>query len=45
MQKLSDFDLSSDMTKTKLKERYGDNIPMNETVTSLVSIFESELLK
>jgi hypothetical protein len=44
LQKLGDFDLSSDIVKAKLKERYGNNIPMNETVISPASIFESELL-
>ncbi|MDR1008258.1 MAG: YiiX family permuted papain-like enzyme [Campylobacteraceae bacterium] len=45
LQQLSDFDLSSDIVKAKLKERYGDNIPMNETVISPASMFESDLLK
>jgi hypothetical protein len=27
-----------------MKERYGDNIPLDEIVISPVSIFESELL-
>jgi uncharacterized protein YycO len=41
LQKLSDFDLSSDVVKTKLKERYGDNIPMNETVISPASYLKA----
>lgn len=45
LQKLKDFDLTSDIVKTKLKERYGDKIPLNETVISPVSIFNSELLE
>jgi hypothetical protein len=45
LQQLSDFDLSSDIVKAKLKERYGDNVPMNETVISPASMFESDLLK
>jgi uncharacterized protein YycO len=45
LQQLSDFDLSSDIVKAKLKERYGDNIPMNETVISPAAIFESQLLE
>ena len=41
---LKDFDLSSPEVKKKLKERYGENIPENETVISPVSMFNSELL-
>jgi uncharacterized protein YycO len=44
LERLSDFDLSSEVVKTKMKERYGDNIPLDEIVISPVSIFESELL-
>lgn len=44
LERLSDFDLTSEVVKTKMKERYGDNIPMDEIVISPVSIFESELL-
>ncbi|MDR1976254.1 MAG: YiiX family permuted papain-like enzyme [Campylobacteraceae bacterium] len=45
LQKLGDFDLSSKAVKAKLKERFGDNIPLNETVISPAAIFESELLE
>lgn len=44
LERLSDFDLTSEAVKTKMKERYGDNIPMDEIVISPVSIFNSELL-
>ncbi len=44
LQKLEEFDLSDQIVKKKLKERYGNNIPQNETVISPVSIFESNLL-
>jgi uncharacterized protein YycO len=44
LQKLSDFDLTNEMVKKKMKERYGDKIPMNEIVISPSSIFDSELL-
>jgi uncharacterized protein YycO len=44
LQKLSEFDLSNEAVKNKMKERYGDHIPMNETVISPASIFDSELL-
>lgn len=41
---LSSFDLSSEVVKKKMKERYGDNIPMSETVISPAAVFDSELL-
>ena len=44
LQKLSDFDLSSEPVKTALKERYGAKIPTDEMVISPSSIFESEML-
>jgi hypothetical protein len=44
LEKLRDFDLSSDQVKRKMKERYGNKIPMEELVISPASIFESELL-
>jgi len=45
LQKLSDFDLTNEMVKKIMKERYGNNVPMNETVISPKSIFESGNLK
>ena len=44
LQKLSDFDLTNEVVKKKMIERYGDKIPMNEIVISPSSIFDSELL-
>ena len=44
LQQLKDFDLSSETVKEKLKERYGNKIPLQETVISPVSIYESPLL-
>ncbi len=44
LQKLSDFDLTNEIVKKKMTERYSDKIPMDETVISPSSIFESELL-
>lgn len=44
LDKLSSFDLSSDVVKKKMRERYGDQIPMNEPVISPAAVFESELL-
>ena len=44
LQKLKEFDLISGPVKEKLEERYGKNIPLEETVISPQSIFESDLL-
>jgi len=44
LKKLKDFDLSSQVVKAKLKEHYGNNIPLNEPVISPVAIFDSTLL-
>lgn len=44
LQKLKDFDLTDKTVKSKMKERYGDQIPLNETVISPSAIFDSELL-
>lgn len=45
LQELKDFDLSHEAVKQKLKERYGNKIPLNEKVISPVAIFESDLLE
>ncbi len=44
LDKLSDFDLTNEAVKQKVKERYGDKIPTNEIVISPAAIFDSELL-
>jgi uncharacterized protein YycO len=44
LEKLSDFDLTNTAVKQKMKERYGDKIPMDEIVISPAAIFDSELL-
>ena len=41
LQQLRDFDLSSPAVRAKLRERYGNQLPLNETVISPVSIFRS----
>jgi uncharacterized protein YycO len=45
LEKLKDFDLSSDIVKNTMKQRYGNNIPLNETVVSPMAVFESDLLE
>jgi len=44
LEKLSDFDLTDQMVRQKMNERFGDKIPLNEIVISPVSIYDSELL-
>lgn len=44
LQKLRDFDLSDPAVKQKMKERYGNNIPLDELVISPGAMFESALL-
>ena len=41
LQQLRDFDLSNPAVKAKLTERYGNDLPLDETVISPVSIFNS----
>jgi uncharacterized protein YycO len=45
-QKLREFDLSDPTVRSKMRERYGDNVPMNEPVISPAALFDSrELVK
>ncbi len=44
LEKLSDFDLSNNIVKAKMKERYGESIPMNEKVISPAAMFNSDKL-
>ena len=44
LEQLSDFDLSNDIVQAKMKERYGDNIPMDEKVISPAAMFNSDKL-
>ena len=44
LKKLRDFDLSSDAVRNKMKERYGDQVPLDETVVSPGDMFLSDLL-
>jgi len=43
LQKMKEFDLSSEPVKEIIRERYGDDLPVNETVISPQSIYESNL--
>ena len=44
LEKLKDFDFTNPVVKAKLKERYGNDLPLNEIVISPKAIFDSELL-
>ena len=45
LQKLKDFDLSNPAVQAKLKERYGKNVPLNETVISPQAVFDAPELE
>jgi uncharacterized protein YycO len=45
LQRLHDFDLSSNDVRKIMKTRYGDKTPPDDTVISPVSIYNSELLE
>lgn len=44
LEALADFDLSNELVKNKMKERYGENIPMNEKVISPAAMYSSNKL-
>jgi hypothetical protein len=44
LQSIRDFDLTDPVVRAKLRERYGDNVPLSEPVISPVSMFQSSLL-
>lgn len=45
LKKLRDFDLSNAAVKNKMKERYGNQIPLDETVISPGDMFSSKVLR
>ena len=45
LKKLSSFNLEHPSVREKLKERYGDNLPLNELVISPKDIFNCDKLK
>ena len=45
LEELSDFDLTNEIVKRKMKERYGDDIPMDEKVISPADMFNSDKLE
>jgi len=44
LQKVRDLDLSDPIVKAKIKERYGNKVPLDETVISPGEMFSSDLL-
>jgi len=45
LQQVRDFNLSDPAVRTKMKERYGNKVPLDEPVISPAAMFESPLLK
>ncbi|MBN1617839.1 YiiX family permuted papain-like enzyme [Candidatus Dojkabacteria bacterium] len=45
LQKLKDFDLNSSVVKEKLKERFGEKVPLEEPVISPISMYNSQKLE
>lgn len=44
-QKLREFDLTDPAVKAKMRERYGNHVPLNEPVISPAAMFDSPLLE
>ncbi len=44
LQEFREFDLSNDIVKRKMKDRYGDKIPLDEKVISPATMFNSDKL-
>ena len=44
LQELREFDLTNDIVKNTMKERYGNNIPLDEKVISPAAMFDSDKL-
>lgn len=44
LEKLSDFDLSDQLVQDKMKERYGNQVPVDEKVISPAAMFNSDKL-
>ena len=45
LETLKDFDLTNNTVQNKMKERYGENIPLNELVISPAEMYNSDKLK
>jgi hypothetical protein len=44
LQKLREFDLADPIVKTRMRERYGAHVPLDEPVISPAAVFASPLL-
>lgn len=44
LQTMQEFDLSDPLVRAKMRERFGESLPKNETVISPAAIFASDLL-
>ena len=45
LERFEDFDLSDPLVAAKLKERFGDSVPLEEIVISPAAMFESDVLE
>jgi hypothetical protein len=45
LERFADFDLSDPLVAAKLKERFGDSVPLEETVISPAAMFDSDVLE
>jgi len=45
LQKLREFNLSDPIVRAKLRERFGDNVPLEEPVISPSAMFDSTALE
>ncbi|MFT7606084.1 MAG: hypothetical protein ACI8VT_003682, partial [Saprospiraceae bacterium] len=45
LQKIKDFDLSDPVVKAKARERYGNNIPLEELIITPDRMFQSDKLE
>ncbi|HUU59948.1 MAG TPA: hypothetical protein VMZ50_10410, partial [Phycisphaerae bacterium] len=45
LQRIRDFDLTHPAVRSRMNERYGNNVPLDETVISPASMFDSPELR
>ena len=45
LETIADFDLSHPAIQSKVKERFGNNVPLNEVVVSPAAMFEASILE
>ena len=45
LETIADFDLTHPAIQSKVKKRFGDNVPLNEVVVSPAAMFEAPILE